>query len=117
MGFTSCSLGPNSQDVTGTCQFVETGHLAENLSIPTLNVSINGDECGQNAYLETLLTNAQVQDYEFVIWSAHRGYDALLQIFPEEVKDSVRLWGDTGLLDENGNKRVSCATWKTVFNK
>jgi len=97
--------------------FVETGHLAENLSVPNLNVSINGDECGQNAYLETLLSNAQVQDYEFVIWWAHRDYDALWQVFPEEAKDLGRLWRDTGLLDENGSERLSYATWKIVLDK
>lgn len=96
--------------------FVETSHIAEKLSVPNLNISINGDICEQNSYLEVLLENAQQQDYEFVIWWAHKDYDALWKEFPEEVKDIGKLWKDTGLLDEDGNARISFFTWDTVIN-
>jgi len=97
--------------------FVETGTIAEDLSVPNFNLFIEGNVCGQNDYLETLLTNAQIQNYEFVIWWAHRDFDALWQTFPEEVKDLGKLWRDTGLLDENNNKRLSYTTWKNALNK
>ncbi|MCL6274298.1 hypothetical protein M3P19_09770 [Muricauda sp. 2012CJ35-5] len=95
--------------------FVETGHIAENLVIPNLGVSINGNEEGQNAYLETLLENATNHDYEFISWWAHRDFDALWETFPEEVKDLGQLWRDTGLLDENGNERAAFLTWSNQF--
>jgi hypothetical protein len=95
--------------------FVETAHIAENLVIPNLNVSIVGDETEQNEYLETLIENAGTQDYEFIIWWAHRDYDALWQTFPEEVKDLGQIWRDTGLLDENGTERPAFSTWTINF--
>ncbi|WP_298501941.1 glycosyl hydrolase 53 family protein [uncultured Maribacter sp.] len=97
--------------------FVETSHIAENLSLPNFNLDINGNEEGQNIYLETLIDNAEQQDYEFVIWWAHRDYDALWETFPDEVKDIGKLWRDTGLLDENGTQRLSYTTWKTNLDK
>ncbi len=97
--------------------FVETSTIAEDLSLPNFNLFIEGSDCEQNAYLETLLTNAQEQQYEFVIWWAHRDYDALWETFPDDVKDLGKLWRDTGLLDENGKKRLSYSTWKTVLDK
>ncbi len=97
--------------------FVETSAIAETLSIPSFNLSIEGSACEQNIYLETLLTNAQEQQYEFVIWWAHRDYDALWQTFPDDVKELGKLWRDTGLLDENGKERLSYITWKAVLDK
>lgn len=97
--------------------FVESSHLAENLSVPNLTLSISGSEIEQNSYLETLLDNAQEQDYEFIIWWAHRDYDALWETFPVEIMDIGKLWRDTGLLDEAGNERLSYSTWKTIFKK
>ena len=97
--------------------FVETSHLAEDLSVSSFNLFIEGDTCEQNAYLETLLTNAREQNYEFVIWWVHRDFDALWQTFPEELKDLGKLWRNTGVLDDNGNERPSYLTWRIVFDK
>lgn len=94
---------------------VETNHLAEDLIIPALNINIPGDPCEQKAYLESLLINAQEQDYEFIIWWAHRDYDALWETFPEEVQDLGRIWRDTGLLDENGNERPASRVWQQIL--
>lgn len=96
--------------------FVETGQIAENLVVENLDVNIKGDECGQNDYLEVLLANAQLQNYEFVIWWAHRDYDALWKTFPDAIKDVGKLWKDTGLLNESGKGRLSFKTWTTIFN-
>lgn len=97
--------------------FVESAHIAEDLIIPNLNVFIKGNAIEQNNYLETLLANAQEQNYEFVIWWAHRDYDALWETFPEALKDVGKIWRDTGLLDENGNERLAIQTWKTNLSK
>jgi hypothetical protein len=97
--------------------FVETSHIAENLIVPNLNLSISGDEVEQNVYLETLLENAQEQNYEFVIWWAHRDYDALWETFPIELRDIGQLWRDTGLIDENGHERLSKTTWDNSLGR
>lgn len=102
--------------ITKPIAFSETGHLAENLSVESYNLTINGNPCEQNAYLETLFTNAQENDYKFVIWWTHRDFDALWETFPEETKDLGKLWRDTGLLDENGYKRVGYQTWENVLS-
>ncbi len=101
--------------VTLPIAFVETSHLAENLVIPNLNVSIDGSENGQCDYLQTLINNAGDHDYEFIIWWAHRDYDALWETFPEDVKDLGQIWRDTGLLDENGTERPAFAIWSNYF--
>ncbi|WP_211341807.1 hypothetical protein [Ulvibacterium marinum] len=97
--------------------FVETAHIAENLVIPNLNVSIDGNENEQNVYLETLLEHADTQTYEFIIWWVHRDYDALWETFPAEVKDLGQLWRDTGLLDENGMERAAFSVWQNNHGK
>ncbi|WP_375562444.1 hypothetical protein ACE193_07820 [Bernardetia sp. OM2101] len=97
--------------------FVETNALAQDLSIPNLNVFITSSEEEQNIYLETLLENAQEQNYEFVIWWAHRDYDRLLEFFPEDSKDLGSIWRDTGLLDEDGNERPAFSTWKENLDR
>jgi len=94
--------------------FVETTHLAEDLSVPSYEIEISSDACEQNEYLETLLINAQEHDYLFLIWWSHRDYDRLWQVFPDEVKDIGKLWRDTGLIDEDGNERAAYRTWELV---
>ncbi|MFL5788759.1 MAG: glycosyl hydrolase 53 family protein [Flavisolibacter sp.] len=82
--------------------FTETGHIAQNLSVPSYHLSITSDMCQQNDYLETLLTNASQHQYEFVIWWAHRDFDALWQTFPDSTKDLGKLWKNIGLVDDLG---------------
>lgn len=97
--------------------FVETNHIAETLELQSFNLTIESDECEQNEFLEVLLENAQLQDYLFTIWWAHRDYDELWKIFPDEVKDIGKIWRDTGLLDEEGSKRIAFETWQKAFAK
>ena len=94
----------------------ETSHLAEDLSVESFDLFIAGNESEQDDYLKTLLTQAQIHDYEYIIWWAHRDFDALWKTFPEEVKDLGRIWRDTGLLDEEGRGRRSYETWESVLN-
>ena len=97
--------------------FAETSHIAEDLNVPNLNVSIPGDEISQQVYLETLLKNADEEGYEFVIWWAHRDFDALWETFPNGVKDLGRIWRDTGLLNEQGVERPAFTTWSEAYQK
>ncbi|MAY82925.1 MAG: hypothetical protein CMP59_02220 [Flavobacteriales bacterium] len=97
--------------------FVETSALAEDLIVPNLNVNIPSDQGFQLEYLKTLLLQADVNDYEFIIWWCHRDYDALWQTFPPSVKDLGQLWRDTGLLDEDGNERISFDVWSEILSR
>jgi hypothetical protein len=92
--------------------FTETAHIAEDLSVASFNITVPGDECGQKQYLETLLKNAQLNDYLFCVWWTHRDYDKLWEEFPEETKDLGRLWRDTGLLSASGDARLSFDVWR-----
>ncbi|UXP34008.1 glycosyl hydrolase 53 family protein [Reichenbachiella agarivorans] len=95
--------------------FVETSHLSGDLVIPNLNTNITGSLTRQKEYLETLVSNAHTNNYEFIIWWAHRDYDALWETFPDEVKDIGQVWRDTGLLDEDGVERPAFSVWTNEF--
>ncbi len=97
--------------------FAETNHLAEDLVVNGLSLNITSDENEQEAYLEALLLNAHEKNYQFIIWWAHRDYDALWETFPAEIKDLGQLWRDTGLLDEDGKERKSMKLWENIFAK
>jgi hypothetical protein len=97
--------------------FVETGQIAENLIVPNLSLSIPGNQESQNLYLESLLRHAREREYKFIIWWAHRDYDNLWETFPEEIKDIGQLWRDSGLLDEDGNDRLSKFTWNEFLTQ
>ena len=97
--------------------FVETSTIAEHLTVPNLAIDILSNETEQNDYLETLLLNAQKQNYEFIIWWCYRDFDALWEQFPSDMKDLGKIWRDTGILNENGEKRLSFFTWDLVYNK
>lgn len=102
-------------NATKKIAFVETAQLAENLEISNLNVSIDGNAASQRDYLEVLIENADGQGYEFIIWWAHRDFDALWETFPDELKDIGQIWRDTGLLDEDGNERPAYTVWSDSF--
>ncbi len=106
-----------NQRINVPIAFVETAHLAEDLVVPSLQLNIPGSPEEQNEYLEVLMQNAQQNDYEFIIWWAHRDFERLWETFPEEVKDIGQIWRDTGLIDENGNDRKGIETWNTVYSK
>ena len=97
--------------------FTETGHIAENLNVPAFNLSVTGSVCEQKEYLETLLHNARLHQYHFLIWWTHRDYDELWQIFPDSTKDLGKIWKDTGLLNEQGGERPAFSTWKSILLK
>ncbi|NOX66662.1 MAG: hypothetical protein GXO85_12965 [Chlorobi bacterium] len=103
--------------ITKPIAFVETAHIAENLVVPSFGLNIKGSEREQNDYLETLLVNAQENNYKFITWWAYKDFDALWETFPPEVKDLGKIWRDTGLVDEKDKERLAFQTWETVFKK
>lgn len=105
------------ENVSIPIAFVETTHLANDLSIPSYNIDIKSDAKEQDEYLRSLLLNADEKDYLFVIWWSFRDYDALWETFPEDVKDIGKIWRDTGLEDENGSPRPAFESWKEVYLK
>lgn len=97
--------------------FAETSHLSEDLTVESYDLFIAGNHCEQNAYLESLLTNAQQQDYIYIIWWAHRDYNELWNTFPEDVKDLGKLWISTGIVNEDGAMKKAYSTWEMALNK
>lgn len=97
--------------------FAETSHLSEDLTIDSYNLFIAGNQCEQNEYLESLLTNAQEQNYEYIIWWAHRDYNELWETFPVETQDLGKLWISTGIINEDGAEKKAYSTWKMALNK
>jgi len=104
------------QEVDIPIAFVETNHIAEDLVVNTFNLNIPSDQCEQKEYLETLIINAQDNDYQFIIWWAHRDYDRLWDTFPDDVKDIGKLWKDTGLINEDGAEKEALMVWNRVLS-
>ena len=105
------------EKITKPIAFSETSHLSEDLTVESFDLFIAGNQSEQNAYQEALFTNAQENDYEYLIWWAHRDYDELWETFPVEAKDLGKLWISTGIINEDGEEKESYATWDLVFNK
>lgn len=103
------------ENITAPIAFVETAQIAEDLEIPDL--SLPADECTQKDYVQLLLSNADANDYEFVIWWTHKDYDELWETFPDEVKPLGKLWRDTGLINEKDQTRPGLREWEAVFGQ
>lgn len=103
--------------ITKPIVFAETSHLSEDLIVESYNLAISGNQCEQNTFLQTLLTNAQNHNYKYIIWWAHRDYNELWVTFPDDVKDIGKLWLSTGIINEDGAEKDAFATWKTILNK
>lgn len=95
----------------------ETGHLSEDLAVESFDLFISGNQSEQKDYLESLITNAQTQDYEYIIWWTHRDYDELWETFPESVKDLGKIWISTGIINEDGTQKDAYTIWDIVYNK
>lgn len=97
--------------------FAETGHLSEDLAIEGFDLFISGNQSEQNDYLQTLLINAQEENYEYVIWWTHRDYDLLWATFPEDLKDLGKIWISNGVVNEDGELKEAYTSWQTAFSK
>jgi hypothetical protein len=93
--------------------FAETGYIAKNLSIPSLNISEQGNDTWQNAYLSTVCQLCEQRKATFLIWFCEQDYDAgdaLLKSLGE-YQDYYSLWQDIGLTDSSGAGRPSYQLW------
>ncbi|GMN12071.1 hypothetical protein MTsPCn9_08960 [Croceitalea sp. MTPC9] len=97
--------------------FAETGHLSEDLAISSFDLSITGTQAEQNEYLESLLMNAQEENYEYIIWWTHRDYNLLWETFPEDLKDLGELWISNGIINEDGIEKLAKQSWGETFSK
>jgi hypothetical protein len=93
--------------------FAETGYIAEDLGVPSFNLSKRGSAQWQNDYLEKICRLTNERKGKFIIWFCSKDYDAgnntlrSLGLY----QDLFALWEDTGLIDENDNKRPAYNTW------
>jgi hypothetical protein len=95
----------------------ETGHPAEPIKIRTWKLDFPADAQEQAAFVQVLLSQAQVHHYLFVTYWTARDFDELWKTFPESVKDLGTLWRDTGLIDEAGRPRPAYEMWKLWLAK
>lgn len=66
----------------------------------------------QKRFVETLLEAANRDDYLFVIYWAHRDWDARWERVKDQLDEMWTAWRDIGLLDGEGNARPACEIWK-----
>jgi hypothetical protein len=91
----------------------ETGFIAEESYHNWQNGrTVGGTEAAQAAYVRHLLTSANRQQAQFVVW-----------FFPQDVDDFwkrqtnplarwfVKIWRDSGLVDGNGREREGMKEW------
>jgi hypothetical protein len=99
--------------------FAETGYLAEDLAVPSFNLNKQGNAEWQKSYLELICKITQERKGKFLIWFCSKDYDAgnntlrSLGLY----QDLFALWEDTGLMDENNNKRPAYAVWDKWMSK
>jgi hypothetical protein len=95
--------------------FVETAHPTDPVVIPGLGVNIPIGPCEQEAYLGTLLREAQAHEFLFVNWWCFADYNALFELFPPETQDLGLIWINTGLINENGVEKRALQTWRAAL--
>lgn len=95
---------------------VETGWIAENLSVPAYSLNVTSNEANQNEYLTKMFEESNKLDIETIIWFSSYDYDTL---WTDTLgSDNLsKIWKDTGLFDENQSARSSATTWNNWFNK
>ena len=90
----------------------ESGYLAEPISIhfgDNQVINYQGSEQKQLDWIRFLLQQAQQRDFRFVINFINKDYDVLCQQL--NCADILRLWEDTGLVDENDRARMALSVW------
>jgi hypothetical protein len=99
--------------------FAETGYIAEDLVVPSFNLNKKGNSDWQNKYLNLTIDLLKKRNGKFLIWFCSKDYDVgnntlrSLGLY----QDLFALWEDTGLIDENNNKRPVYTTWNDWMKK
>jgi hypothetical protein len=95
---------------------VETGWVAEDLSIPTASLNIFSNETKQDNYLKVMFEEANKINAKTILWFSSYDYDTLWANTLGS-DDISKLWKDSGLIDENFVERKSVQTWKSELAK
>ncbi len=95
---------------------VETGWIAQNLSVPAYSLSVTSNESYQDAYLTKMFKEANSMNMEAIIWFSSHDYDTL---WTDTLgSDNLsKIWKDTGLKDESLVDRSGYSTWKSWFDR
>jgi hypothetical protein len=103
--------------------FAETGYIAQDLVIPAFSLNKQGNAEWQRDYLELVLKLCNEKKAKLFIWFCPKDYDALVITFQNQpgatpyILNLLKLWRDTGLIDENGTERPSYNSWLTWMAK
>lgn len=102
--------------------FAETGYIAQDLYIPTYSLNKQGNTTWQKEYLEKILQLCNDKHAKLFIWFCSKDYDAIINTFQnqgvnQETITLMKLWKDTGLIDENGTQRPAYNSWITWMSK
>ncbi len=103
--------------------FAETGYIAQDLVIPAFSLNKQGNAEWQRDYLELVLKLCNEKKAKLFIWFCPKDYDALIITFQNQpgatpyILNLLKLWRDTGLIDENGTERPSYNSWLTWMAK
>ncbi len=95
---------------------VETGWIAEDLSIPAYSLWATGSEAKQAEYLEKMFEEANTMDMEAIIWFTSYDYDTLWTDTLGS-DDLSKIWKDTGLFDESLQRREALSTWEEWYSR
>ncbi|NHN25727.1 hypothetical protein FIA58_008550 [Flavobacterium jejuense] len=104
-------------DLNKSIAFAETAYIAQDLVIPYYNLNKQGNENWQKKYLEKVLNLCHSKRAKLFIWFCPKDYDALITTFQNqgqndiETESLLKLWKDTGFMDESDNRRASYNSW------
>lgn len=90
---------------------VETGWVAENLSIPAFGLNITSSQSNQNEYILELFKESNKINAKAILWFASHDFDTL---WTDTLgSDNLsKIWKDSGLVDENLDGRQGLTTWQ-----
>jgi hypothetical protein len=94
---------------------VETGWIAENLSIPAYSLNVSSSEISQDNYLLELFSESNKINAKAILWFSSHDYDTLWTNTLGS-DDLSKIWKDTGLVDESLNERQGFSTWQQWKN-
>ena len=90
----------------------ETGYTAETVEFEGLGVTIEGKRAWQRKYAKLLFRQCRKLDAEFIVWFVAVDYDELWKLMEEGGAPEIfKAWRDSGLFDENMNKRPALKLW------
>lgn len=95
----------------------ETGYPADSFSItlPDGVYTFESNPHKQAEYMALLLNSAQAYDMQFVVNFVLRDYDAVWEALGRD--ETLAIWRDTGIYDEDGNLRPAGEIWMAWLSR